>query len=241
MRTVLVTSSEPSEGKSTTVFKLAQDFAALGRKVLIIDADLRKPKMHRFFDLPNSIGLSNLLSNVVRQGEVGSIFQKTSTANVTLLPAGTIPPNPVDLLMSQKMGLVLHYCGRKYDLVIIDSPPVMGLSDSPILSRQADATLLIVSNKKVTRKAVKSALNRLKSAGGNIVGAALTKFEINKLDYNYAYRYMQYNYYSYESTPLELESHETPSRTRSIHGSSFVRVVSRLFGRFYSPRDQHHS
>lgn len=214
MRTLLVTSAEPSEGKSTTVYKLAQDFAALGRSVLVIDGDLRKPRLHRVFNTDNSMGLSNLLSNVVRQGDVVSIFRKTSNPNVTFLPAGTIPPNPADLLMSQRMALTLHFCAKKYDLVIIDAPPVMGLSDAPILSRHADATLLVVSSKQVPRKAAKSALARLKSSGGNVVGAALTKFGVDNLDYNYAYRYMQYNYYSYDrgETP-KLEHNAKPQST----------------------------
>src|SRR5690606_34265996 len=99
--------------------------------------------------------------------------------------------------MSQKMAYALHHCSKIYDLVIIDGPPIAGLSDAPILSRQADATLLIVSARQVTRAAVKTALSRLKSAGGNVVGAALNKFAIDKFDYNYAYRYMQYSYYGY--------------------------------------------
>ncbi len=207
MRTLAVTSSVPSEGKSTTAFKLAQDFAALGRKVLIIDADLRRPRLHRLFNTDNSIGLSNLLSNVVRQGEVASIFRSTSDANITFMAAGTIPPNPVDLLTSQKMAMTLHYCTKRFDLVVVDCPPVMGLSDAPILSRQVDATLLVVSSKHVTRKAAQTAMTRLRSVGGNVVGAALTKFQVSKLDYNYAYKYMQYNYYSYDSDTAEIENY----------------------------------
>ena len=213
MRSILVTSSEPSEGKSSTVYKLAHDFAALGRSVLVIDADLRKPRQHRLFNTDNSIGLSNLLSNVVRNGSALNVFRKTPDPNVTLLPAGTIPPNPSDLLMSQRMALTLHFCTKKYDLVIIDSPPVMGLSDTPILSRQADATLLVVAAKQVSRKAAQSALARLRNSGGNVIGAVLTKFAVNNLDYNYAYRYMQYNYYGYDQHPSEqLENHAKSSK-----------------------------
>ena len=231
LRTLLVTSAMPSEGKSTTVYKLAQDFAALGKKVLVIDADMRRPNLHRVFNTDNSIGLSNLLSNVVRQGEVLSIFRATSTPNLTFMSAGTIPPNPADLLVSQKMAMTLHFCTRKYDLVIIDSPPVMGLSDAPILSRQADATLLVVSSKQVTRKAAKSAMARLKSAGGNIAGAALTKFSVNQLDYNYAYRYMQYgNYYNYESDVEKLAGPQEPgTEPSSMPGRRRSSLLSRLF------------
>ena len=156
--------------------------------------------------------------------------------NITLLSAGTIPPNPSDLLVSQKMGLTIHYCTKKYDLVIIDCPPVMGLSDAPIIARQVDATLLVVSSKQVTRKAAKNALKRLRAVGANIIGCAFTKFKVNQLDYNYAYRYMQYNYYSYEANdqkPALLPSNasddkeQAPGRQRK--DNKFYRLSS-IFG-----------
>ncbi|MEO4045270.1 polysaccharide biosynthesis tyrosine autokinase [Hoeflea sp. CAU 1731] len=237
IRTLVVTSAEPSEGKTTTAYKLAEDFASLGRRVLIIDADMRKPRLHRMFNTDNGIGLSNLLSNVVKSGTAMDIFRKTNNPNVTFLSAGTIPPNPADLLVSQKMGLTIHYCKKRYDLVIIDSPPVMGLSDAPILARQADATLMVVSAKQVTRKAAKAAFNRLRSAGANVVGTTLTKFSISKLDYNYAHRYMHYNYYSYagsESARLEHHGQDDDDKTFDVARSSsaigdFVGRIARRF------------
>jgi len=138
-KTILVTSTEPSEAKTTTIFKIAEAYAALNRKVLIIDADLRKPRIHKLFDMENGIGLSNLLTNVVKQEGVSEVFRQTKYPNISLLSAGTIPPNPSELLISNKMGLTIHFCSKKYDLVLIDSPPVMGLSDAPILSRLVDA------------------------------------------------------------------------------------------------------
>ena len=232
IRSLMVTSSEPSEGKSTTAFRLAHDFASLGRKVLIIDGDLRKPRMHRLFNTDAGIGLSNLLTNVVRGGDVIKIFRETDNPNITFLSAGTIPPNPSDLLVSQKMGLTIHYCTKKYDLVIIDCPPVMGLSDAPIIARQVDATLIVVSSKQVTRKAAKNALKRLRSVGANVIGCAFTKFKVNQLDYNYAYRYMQYNYYTYESEepqPALLSKDTNDVNQHSLQKSSrFSRLASRF-------------
>ena len=230
IRTLLITSAEPSEGKSTTAYKLAQDFAALGRRVIVIDADMRKPQLHRFFKVSNSIGLSNLLSSVAERREMTSIFHQAGHLPLTLLPAGTIPPNPVDLLTSQRMALILQYCAKNFDLTIIDGPPIMGLSDAPILSRQADATLLVVAAKQATRKSVKSALARLKSAGGNVVGAAISKFSIDRLDYNYAYRYMNYSYYNYETA--ELEDKTSPGATASPVRGKLARLVSDLRDRF---------
>ena len=230
-KTILVTSSEPSEGKTFTSYKLAEAFAALGRSVLLIDSDLRKPRMHKLLNMDNGIGLSNLLTNVVRGGDVLDIFRPTKVPNLSFLSAGTIPPNPSDLLVSQKMGLTLHYCSKKYDLVIVDAPPVMGLSDAPILSRLVDATVHVVSNNQVTRKSAKNAVMRLRSAGANIVGSVLTKFTVNNLDYNYAYRYMQYNYYTYEGDERvqQLENHGNSESTATSGSKTQSAATSNFF------------
>lgn len=231
LKSLLVTSSEPSEGKSTTVYKLAKDFASIGKKVLIIDADLRKPRMHRLLKMDLGLGLSNLLTNVIKAGSINSIFRETGHPNITFLSAGTIPPNPADLLVSQKMGLAIHYCSKKYDMIIIDAPPVMGLADSPILSRQVNAVILVVSSKQVSRKAAKAALKRLKSAGANVVGSAMTKFEINRVDYNYAYRYMNYNYYSYETDQAQLENLSNKTSRNSVTDATSNSTISNMRNR----------
>jgi len=204
-RSLLVTSSEPAEGKSTTAFKLGQDFAALGAKVLLVDGDLRKPNLHRLFGLDNTIGLSNLLTNTVRKEDLVSVFRPTKYPNVTVLTSGTIPPNPADLLSSPRMALIVTNLSKRYDLVIVDAPPVVGLSDAPILSRLAEGTLMVISTNQVTRKSAKTALKRLRAAGANVVGAAMSKFAVNKFDYNYAYKYMNYQYYDYGANTPKLE------------------------------------
>ena len=214
-KTLLVTSAEPAEGKSTTSFKLGQDFAALGAKVLIVDGDLRRPSLHRLFGLDNVLGLSNLLTNTVPKDELPAIFKKTKFDDLVVLTSGTIPPNPADLLSSPKMAMIVASLAKRFDLIIVDAPPVVGLSDAAILSRIADGTLLVVSANQVTRKAAKAALKRLRAAGGNVVGAALAKFAVNKFDYNYAYRYMNYNYYNYGTESLQLEGPTGHGETRS--------------------------
>ncbi|MCP5002101.1 MAG: polysaccharide biosynthesis tyrosine autokinase [Hyphomicrobiales bacterium] len=195
-RSLLVTSSEPAEGKSTTSFKLGQDFGSLGLRVLIVDADLRKPNLHLQFGTDNAIGLSNLLTNTARREDLQEIFRPTRYANVTFLSAGTIPPNPPDLLSSPKMAMLLQACTDQFDIVILDSPPIMGLSDSPILARMVEGTLLVVSANQVTRKSSQAALKRLKTIGGQVFGATLSKFSANKFEYAYAYRYMSEGYYT---------------------------------------------
>ncbi|CCV12487.1 polysaccharide biosynthesis tyrosine autokinase [Mesorhizobium sp. STM 4661] len=229
-RSLLVTSSEPSEGKSTTSFKLGQDFAALGARVLIVDGDLRKPNLHRLFGLDNTIGLSNLLTNTVRKEDLASIFRATKYPNVTVLTSGTIPPNPADLLSSPKMALIITNLGKRFDLVIIDAPPVVGLSDAPILSRLAEGTLMVISTNQVTRKSAKTALKRLRAAGANVVGAAMSKFAVNKFDYNYAYKYMNYQYYDYGTSTPKLEGKVDDGAGQPAYAKSpaFKRLVRRI-------------
>lgn len=222
-RSLLVTSSEPSEGKSTTSFKLAQDFASLGLRVLLIDADMRKPNLHAKFGTDNVVGLSNLLTNTVLKGDLKKIFRTTRFPNVTFVSAGTIPPNPPDLLSSPKMARLLQACNERYDIVIFDSPPVIGISDAPILARLVEGTLLVVSAHQVTRKGAAAALKRLKSVGANVFGATLSKFAINKFEYAYAYRYMSEGYYS-----LSDESGNTAAATAGknhVHGSNPIETT----------------
>jgi succinoglycan biosynthesis transport protein ExoP len=205
-RTIAVTSAEPSEGKSTTVYKLAMDLASLGARVLVIDADMRKPSMHRLFGTDHANGLSNLLTNTGHTGDVQEMFRPTKISNVSFLSSGILPPNPADLLSSSRMASVISLCNKAYDVTLIDSPPVIGLADAPIIARLAEATLLIVSAHQVTRKSAQNALKRIRATGGIPIGAALTKFTIDRFDYNYAYRYMYYNsYYRYGATNPVIE------------------------------------
>lgn len=203
-KTLLVTSSEPAEGKSTTVYKLAQDFGALGARVLVIDCDMRKPNVHRQFALDNAVGLSNVLTGTVRSSGSSDVIKDGKMPNVSVITAGTIPPNPADLLSSARMGMMLSALNKRYDLVLLDGPPIIGLSDAPLLSRLAEATLLVVSTNRVTRKSAKAALKRVRSAGGNVIGAAMTMFAVAKFDYNYNYRYLTYNYYNYGNDAPQL-------------------------------------
>jgi succinoglycan biosynthesis transport protein ExoP len=231
-RTLLVTSSEPSECKSTTAFKLAQDFGSLGTRVLVIDGDLRKPNLHRLFGVANTIGLSNLLTNTVRKEDMAGLIRSSRFENVYVLTSGTIPPNPADLLSSPRMAMIVNNLSSRFDLLIVDAPPIVGLSDAPILSRLTDGTLMVVSTNQVTRKSAKAALKRLRAAGANVVGAAMSRFAVNKFDYNYSYRYMNYQYYTYGSTTPQLESPDHGAKQpNSAKPSLVARLVNRIGGR----------
>lgn len=228
--TLLVTSSEPGEGKSTTVIKLAEDFASLGGRVLIVDADMRKPSIHRRFNEDNVIGLSNLLTNTVRRGDLARLVRRGKSSNVFFISAGTVPQNPADLLSSPRMSLIISSLRKQFDMIIIDAPPVIGIADVPILSRLADATLFIISSGKVSRKSVIMAVRRLTSAGANVVGVALTMFTVGKFEHSYRYGSMNYKYYTYSSSSSLLPevSSNTEGQDRHVWNWSLDFVVFRI-------------
>lgn len=225
-KVLLVTSAEPSEGKTTTSFKLAQDFAALGARVLVIDGDLRKPTMHRLFGLDNVKGLSNLLTNTAPRHILPALFKKTAHDELYVLTSGPIPPNPADLLSSRKMAAVVCNLAKRFDLVIIDAPPIVGLSDAPVLGRIADGTLLVVSAGQVTRKSARAALKRMRATGSQVVGVAFTKLPANGLQYDR----IGEDYYGYGADSLTLidELGEDRRVANATDGSDVLVSADRL-------------
>lgn len=200
---LLITSAQPGEGKTTTAHQVARNFSALGQRILLVDSDLRRPSIHRRLGLANTSGLSNILTQTVAKNAIAQLFQSVEP-NLTVLTAGPMTPNPADLLSSQRMGMLFDAFQKRFDMIVIDGPPVIGLSDAPILSRLADATLMVISARQVTRKSAALALKRIRAAGGNVLGAALSKFRVGDFDYNYAYSYMKYDYYAYGEEPSGL-------------------------------------
>ncbi len=196
-RSILVTSSEPDEAKSTTAVKLAEEFAAIGVKVLVIDCDLRRPSLHRLVGIDNSIGLSNLLTKTIAPEDVHLMFNKSATSiDVTFMGSGPMVPNPADLLASRRMGEVMAACLKLFGMVILDGPPVLGLADTLILSRHAEATILLVAAHQTPRKAAAAALKRLRSTvGAKVVGGVLSKLDTKRIEYTYSYGYMHNQYY----------------------------------------------
>lgn len=195
-RCLLVTSATPSEGKSTTALTLAKNFAQLGKRVLIIDGDLRNPSLHRSLGKPNEAGLSNYLAGASKATEV---ILATDVPGLMYMPTGPLPPNPAELLMGPKMVSLVSIASEKFDQVIIDGPPVMGLADAPILANLAHGTLLVVEAGETRIGVAKNALKRLYAARAHVIGALLTKFSAKHAGYGYGYGYGGYNYYSYGS------------------------------------------
>lgn len=199
-KTLLITSTRAAEGKSSTTLALAQGFARLGKRVLLIDSDLRKPAFVTGSEPTD--GLSKLLTNT--ESLAGHVI-KTQTPGLSLLPCGPIPPNPAELLASPRLKAIIIEASNAYDMVVVDGPPVLGLADAPLLAGNCRATLLVIESGKTRTKAAIDAVNRLKAAGGNIVGAALTKFRHQSHGYGYGYGYEPYRYGGVGSREREIK------------------------------------
>jgi polysaccharide biosynthesis transport protein len=173
IRTLLVTSSMPGEGKTITAANLAVVFAQAGRRVLLVDADLRKPGVHPVFDLPNAHGLTTLLRS--DEAILDAIAHQTEQANLRILTTGPLPPNPTELLGSQRMRTILDRLKAGGDLVIFDSPPLQAVTDSAILSSFLDGTLLVIDARRGRRRAVLQGREALARAGASVLGAVLNR------------------------------------------------------------------
>jgi tyrosine-protein kinase len=173
LRTLLVTSTGPSEGKTVTAANLAVVFAQAGRRVLLVDADLRKPGIHLIFDLPNSRGFTTL----IRSDEVSmdTVLIGTEQQNLSIITTGPLPPNPGELLSSQRVREVVDRLKLKADLVIFDSPPLQAVTDAAILSSYLDATLLVIQAHHTRRDAVRRSWKELDNAGATVLGAVLNR------------------------------------------------------------------
>jgi polysaccharide biosynthesis transport protein len=195
-RSLLVTSASPSEGKSTAALTLARNFTQLGKRVLLIDADMRKPSIHKKMAIDNNIGLSNFLAGAV---PLTDALRYTDIPGLTIITTGPLPPNPAELLHDDNMRILLEHGIALYDQIIIDGPPVMGLADAPILASHMEGVMLVVEAG-VTRKAYAlNSMKRLKSAHAYIVGVLINKYESKHAAYGYGQGYGAYDYYGYGS------------------------------------------
>lgn len=203
-KSLLVTSSRPSEGKTTTAVCLAANFAQLGMRVLLIDGDLRNPSVHRLLSLDNGSGLSNFLASST---DSSKLTQMCMIEGVSVLTTGPLPPNPAELLAGPRFASLLTTAVETFDMVIIDGPPVMGLADAPIIASVAAGTLMVVECGGTRRAIVRDALRRLHFARARLVGALLNKFDPGAAGhtygygYSYAYAYGTNSYYTYGPEP----------------------------------------
>ena len=193
-KTILLTSGRPGEGKTTTVVNTARSLAQLGSSVLIIDADLRKPATYLGLDGQNDRGLSTFLS---QNAELDGLIQNLKIPNLSLLACGPIPPNPAELLSSDKMKELMRLVTERYDHVLIDSPPILYVTDSVILSTLVEGVILVVHGGKSTREDVRQARNMLTNVGAKIFGVVLNNVSSRHLS---AGDLTYYPYYSYDSS-----------------------------------------
>jgi capsular exopolysaccharide synthesis family protein len=200
-RSLLITSASPSEGKSTAAVTIGRNFSQIGKRVLLIDSDMRKPSMHKKLGIDNSIGLSNFLAGLVG---INDVVRETEHPGLHVITTGPLPPNPAELLHDDNMLRLLAHGLKHYDQIIIDGPPVMGLADAPIISSNVEGVLLIVEAGATRKLAASTAVKRLHAARARLVGVLINKFEAKHAAYGYGYG--GYGYYSYggSDTPKKL-------------------------------------
>lgn len=183
---LMLTSTQPREGKTTTAIALAQSLASVGARVLLIDGDMRNPALHRFIGAPLRGGLSNLLTG---DGDIASFVQESSTPNLWVMTAGQIPPNPAELLATDSIDQVIQAATKLYDHVVVDGPPILGLADAPLLARAVEGTVFVVESTRTRATQARHAINRLLAVRGNVIGAVLSKFDMQNAGYGYGYGY----------------------------------------------------
>ena len=226
-KSMLVTSSRPGEGKSTTAASIAVNFAQLGMRVLLIDADLRNPSMHHVLGVDNSFGLSNYLSGAVAglgddDEEGRRLVKLAKPQGIHVMTSGPLPPNPAELLAGPKLRVLLGTAASFFDIVIVDGPPIMGLADALLLASAVEGSLLVIESAKTRREVVRDALKRLHYARARLVGCALNKYHpkhaTSSYGYGYGYGYgWNYGYgagsekyiYGRAPKPALSETHET--------------------------------
>jgi capsular exopolysaccharide synthesis family protein len=182
----MLTSAGPSEGKSTTTTNLAVTYAQASKKVLIIDGDLRKPTMHHTFMKSNRRGLTNILAGHSTYQEV---VVETHVPNLHLLPSGPIPPNPSEMLSSQKMGLLLKDLKMEFDMIIIDTPPALAVTDAQVIAARCDGVILVINSGDVKREVAMKMKANLERVNAKILGVVLNNVDRKNQESYYYYYY----------------------------------------------------
>lgn len=189
-KSILLTSTQPREGKSTTALALALGLASVGARVLLIDGDMRNPRLHRILGKPLGQGLSNLLTG---DGTLEDYIEPSGTANLSILAAGHIPPNPAELLSSDQIARIMNQATALFDHVVIDGPPTLGLADAPLLSRATEGVVFVVEAGRTRATQARHAIERILAVRGHFIGAILSKFDEKQMGYGYGYGY-NYSY-----------------------------------------------
>ncbi len=184
IKSILLTSSGPEEGKSLTCVNLAVAFAAAETKVLLMDADLRKPNLHRIMNINKKEGLTNILSE---RKDYKAFISKTEIPNLEVLFCGPTPPNPSEMLSSKAMKSLMEQLKSEYDMVIVDTPPVGLVTDAQVLSTLVDGVILVVASEKAKIEAVRNAKELMQNVNSNILGVILNRVRKKEKGYYYSY------------------------------------------------------
>ena len=214
LKKLLVTSAGPQEGKSTTVINLGIIFAQGGKRVLIVDSDLRRPRIHKAFNVTRDRGLTNLIMNEAKPEQV---IVNTKVPNLSVIPCGPIPPNPSELLGLTRMQEIIDELGHQFDIILFDSPPIVAVTDAVVLSKKVDGVVLIIKAGRTTSEMVLKAKKQLTDVTAHILGAVLNDFNIRGEGYRY---YYYYHYY------------------RSEESDRVKKKVKRKSGRIHSSKDK---
>lgn len=180
----MITSVGPGEGKSTTSANLAVVFAQQGKKVLLVDADLRKPTVHYTFSLLNTVGLSSVIT---RQLTLQEAIEGSGVENLSVLSSGPIPPNPAEMLSSNAMDEFLEEARESFDLIIFDTPPILAVTDGQILANKCDGSLLVIASEKTERDMAIKGKEILQAAQGKMLGVVLNNKKQKESSYYYYY------------------------------------------------------
>src|SRR3546814_8530104 len=182
----MVPSTVEPEGKSTNSMALAIVCSRLGHKVVLVDSDMRRPAMHANLGLANAHGLSNYLAC---DNEWETRLQRSPIANIDFISAGPQPPSAAELLSSDRLQRLIETLGGKYDHVVVDSPPMLGLADATLIARSVEGVVYVVESERVAARGIVSALQRLRDARGKVLGVVLTKYRAKHTGYGYGYGY----------------------------------------------------
>lgn len=183
-RSILISSANPRDGKSTITSNLAVVMAQAGNKVILVDSDLRKPVLHRIFQVENDKGFTNCL---MQNLDVEEVAYSDLVENLSVLTSGPIPPNPAEILGSRQTSLFWPSLMEKYDYVLIDAPPILAVTDTSIVSSQVDGVIIVVDSASTRKDLAQQAKKQLVKANATIIGVVLNQVKMNKKDYQYYY------------------------------------------------------
>jgi tyrosine-protein kinase Etk/Wzc len=213
---IVVASPGPSDGKSTTVANLAITFAQQGQRTLLIDADLRRAVLDKAFNVPRSPGLTEV---IIGEAAFDDVLHETGVPNLTLVASGRFPPNPAELLGSSRMQQVLHDAKARFDVVLLDSPPLLAVTDAAVLSTMVDGVVLVIRTERTKRDAVRRALGHIRSVRARLLGAVLNDVDMRSGAYYGSYGHYYYSYYGHERRSAP-DPRRAVQRLRALVGRS---------------------